>query len=85
MLRNWKPHVKKGFLGALCYNFFLTLVCQVLLFLDDARGRASPPPCWRACSWLLASNPGLIRIWLMLVALSLESWPDSRLALAGGS
>ena len=43
------------------------------------------PPCARACSWLLATNPGLIRVWLLPVARGLESWPDLRLALAGGS
>ena len=35
-----------------------------------------------SCRWLLASNPGLIRVWLLPVALGLESWPDSRLAPA---
>ena len=38
-----------------------------------------------SCSWLLALNPGLIRVWLLLVALGFESWPDSCLALARGS
>jgi len=33
----------------------------------------------------LAQILGLMRVWLLPVALACNSWPDARLALAGGS
>ena len=56
--------------------FFLTLVCQVLFFLGDARARE------RARSAAAAPPPPAA---LLLLAVGLESWPDARLALAGSS
>ena len=63
--------------------FFLTLVCQVLFFLGDARARARvlARTRGRRATPLPLSSPAA----LLLLASGLESWPDSRLALAGGS
>ena len=65
-----------GACGETGEDLFLTLVCQVLLFLGErarARGRARA----RACA-PSAPSPAAP----LLLAPGLESWPDSRLALA---
>ena len=54
-------------------DFFLTLVCQVLFFLDSAGARA--------CPTALARHARSSRSLFLLGALGLESWPDARLAL----